>query len=97
MTEEGVVVTSVEVMLWFPLMPGEDPAACCVLNKKHQLSKTRSPAPEVGPCLGVMRAGTPCGAQVGAVHFCLNMPLMHVSLTITEAFVCELPGVNLHP
>ncbi|XP_073082540.1 uncharacterized protein [Manis javanica] len=46
MTEEGVVVTSVEVMLWFPLMPGEDPAACCVLNKKHQLSKTRSPAPE---------------------------------------------------
>ncbi|KAI5221881.1 Transcription Initiation Factor Tfiid Subunit 1 [Manis pentadactyla] len=30
MTEEWVVVTPVEVMLQFPLMPGENPAACCV-------------------------------------------------------------------
>lgn len=34
MTEKWVVVATVEVLLRFPPMPGEDPSACCVLNKK---------------------------------------------------------------
>ncbi|KAM9177428.1 protein FAM90A27P-like, partial [Dugong dugon] len=38
MTEKWVVVASVEVLLRFPLMPGEDPGARCVSNKKCQPS-----------------------------------------------------------
>ncbi|KAM9694977.1 protein FAM90A27P-like [Trichechus inunguis] len=38
MTEKWVVAASVEVLLRFPLMPGEDPRARCVSNKKCQPS-----------------------------------------------------------
>nr|XP_019606885.1 PREDICTED: uncharacterized protein LOC109458016 [Rhinolophus sinicus] len=38
MTEKWIVVATVEVLLWFPLMPGEDPSARCVQNRKFQPS-----------------------------------------------------------
>lgn len=38
MTEKWVIVAAVEVMLRFPLMPGEDPSARCVSSKKCQPS-----------------------------------------------------------
>ncbi|KAM7340512.1 hypothetical protein ACRRTK_001127 [Alexandromys fortis] len=36
MTEKWVVVASVEVLFKYPLLPGEDPTARCVSNKKSQ-------------------------------------------------------------
>ncbi|OWK16106.1 hypothetical protein Celaphus_00004835, partial [Cervus elaphus hippelaphus] len=36
MTEKWVVDASVEVLLRFPLLPGEDPTALCVPDKKYQ-------------------------------------------------------------
>lgn len=36
MTEKWVVDASVEVLLRFPLLPGEDPTARCVPDKKCQ-------------------------------------------------------------
>ncbi|XP_048080086.1 protein FAM90A27P-like [Ursus arctos] len=41
MTEKWVVVAAVEVMLRFPLMPGEDPRARCVSSKRCQPSGDR--------------------------------------------------------
>ncbi|CAD7692228.1 unnamed protein product [Nyctereutes procyonoides] len=38
MTEKWVVDAAVEALLRFPLMPGEDPSARCVSNKKYQPS-----------------------------------------------------------
>lgn len=38
MTEKWVVDAAVEALLRFPLMPGEDPSARCVSNKKYQSS-----------------------------------------------------------
>ncbi|KAL6079860.1 hypothetical protein STEG23_008706, partial [Scotinomys teguina] len=38
MTEKWVVVASVEVLIRFPLLPGEDPTARCVSNKNSQPS-----------------------------------------------------------
>ncbi|XP_024093844.3 protein FAM90A27P-like [Pongo pygmaeus] len=43
MTEKWVVLASVEVLLRFPLKPGEDPTARCVLNKKCRPSVDRPP------------------------------------------------------
>lgn len=36
MTEEWVVIASVEVLIRFPLQPGEDPTARCVSNKTYE-------------------------------------------------------------
>lgn len=36
MTERWVVIASVEVLLRFPLKPGEDPSASCISEKKSQ-------------------------------------------------------------
>lgn len=38
MTEKWIVVATVEVLLLFPLMPGADPSASCVQNRKFQPS-----------------------------------------------------------
>ncbi|XP_051063841.1 protein FAM90A27P-like [Phodopus roborovskii] len=47
MTEKWVVVASVEVLLRFPLLPGEDPTARCVSNKNSQTSVPRpNPVPQ---------------------------------------------------
>ncbi|XP_030873187.1 protein FAM90A27P-like isoform X1 [Leptonychotes weddellii] len=43
MTEKWVVVAALEVMLRFPLMPGEDPSARCVSSRTRQPSGARPP------------------------------------------------------
>ncbi|XP_055094940.2 protein FAM90A27P [Symphalangus syndactylus] len=43
MTEKWVVLASVEVLLRFPLKPGEDPTARCVSSEKCQASVDRPP------------------------------------------------------
>lgn len=66
MTEKWVVVAAVEVMLRFPLMPGEDPRTRCVSSKRCQPSGDRPRAASRrhedqeerwDECQGVTRAG----------------------------------------
>lgn len=60
-----IVVAAVEVLLWFPLMSGEDPSACCVPNRmsaisgpaSHSFTETWRPGGEVGQLSGVTWAG----------------------------------------